>query len=103
MNRVPIWWTYILECRDGSFYIGSTGDLEARIRVHQSGNGPAYTAARLPIRLAYSEQHSTLQEAVARERKLKGWSRAKKGALVAGDREELHALSKRRTNPATTD
>jgi predicted GIY-YIG superfamily endonuclease len=51
MNRVPVWWNYILKCRDGSFYVGSSGDLEARIQVHESGNGPAYTATRLPIRL----------------------------------------------------
>lgn len=106
MNRVPIWRTCILECCNGSYYVGSSGDFEARVRVHQSGNGPAYTAARLPIRLAYSEQHATLatlQDAVARERQLKGWSRAKKAALVAGDREGLHALSKRRTDPTTRD
>ncbi len=103
MNRVPVWRSYILECCDGSVYVRSTGDLNARIRVHHSGNGPAYTAKWLPIRLVYSKQHSTLQDAVIRERQLKGWSRANKAALVAGDREALHALSKRRTNLTTTD
>ncbi len=94
-----IWWTYILECRDGSFYVGSTGDLAARLHVHQSGKGPAYTATRLPIRLVYSEQHATLQAAVGRERQLKRWSRAKKASLVAGDGERLHALSRCRQVP----
>jgi putative endonuclease len=92
----PVWWTYILECRDGSFYVGSSGDLQARIKVHQSGNGPAYTATRLPIRLVYSERHATLQAAVGRERKLNRWSRQKKAALIAGDGEQLQALSNRR-------
>jgi putative endonuclease len=94
MTTVPVWWTYILACRDGSFYVGSAGDLEARLEVHQSGNGPAYTSTRLPIRLMYCEQHSTLQAAVSRERQLKHWSRAKKVALIAGDGDRLHALSR---------
>jgi len=94
MSAAPIWWTYILGCCDGSFYVGSTGNLEARVQVHQSGNGPTYTATRLPIRLVYSETHSTQQAAVAREKQLKGWSRAKKTALIAGNAKHLNALSR---------
>ncbi len=99
MTATPIWWTYILECRDGSFYVGSSGDLAARLQVHQSGNGPAFTATRLPIRLVYSERQSTLQAAVGRERQLKRWSRVKKAALIAGNGERLHALSRCRQAP----
>jgi putative endonuclease len=94
MNRQQIWWVYILECSDGSFYVGSTSDLSARVRVHQSGNGPAYTSKRLPFRLVYSEQQASLQAAVARERQLKRWTRKKKAALVAGNSDRLHNLSR---------
>jgi putative endonuclease len=89
-----LYFIYILECSDGSFYVGSTSDVDARLDTHQSGNGPAYTARRLPVRLLYSESHSTLQSAICRERQLKRWSSAKKAALVAGDRAHLHELSK---------
>jgi predicted GIY-YIG superfamily endonuclease len=99
MTVTLIWWTYILECRDGSFYVGSSADLAARLKVHTSGKGPAYTATRLPIRLVYSEQHATLQTAVDRERQLKRWSRAKKAALVAGDSNRLRTLSRCHKSP----
>ncbi|MBX9788013.1 MAG: GIY-YIG nuclease family protein [Pirellulales bacterium] len=88
------WWTYILQCRDGSYYVGSTSDLASRIQVHQSAAGPRYTAARLPVRLVYSERHSTLQQAIRRERQIKRWSRSKKAALIAGDAATLQALSR---------
>jgi putative endonuclease len=94
MNRESVWWTYILECRDGSFYVGSSGDLAARLQVHQSGNGPAFTATRLPIRLVYSERHASLEAAVKRERQLKRWTHAKKAALVVGDAQRLRVLSR---------
>lgn len=66
------WFVYILECGDGSYYVGFTCDLQARFEVHQSGRGPAYTAARLPVSLAFSEQHSGRAEAIKREKQLKG-------------------------------
>jgi len=76
--------------------VGSAGPLSRSFY-------PAYTAKRLPIRLVFSEQYSTLEDAVTRERQLKGWSRAKKAVLVAGDREGLQELSKRRANSTKTD
>jgi putative endonuclease len=90
-----MWWVYILECSDSSFYVGSTSDLAVRVEVHESGKGSKHTAARLPIRLAFSEQHSTLESAVKRERQIKRWTRAKKAALIAGEFGELHNLSRR--------
>jgi putative endonuclease len=75
-----MWWDYILECCDGSFYVGSTADLAARVRFHQSGKGPRHTAARLPVLLVYSKPHLTLESAVQRERQIKRWTRAKKEA-----------------------
>jgi putative endonuclease len=94
LGLLDLYFVYILECRDGSFYVGSTSDLTARLKTHQSGNGPAYTARRLPIRLAYSESHPTLESAVGRERQLKGWSSAKRAALIDGDSSRLHDLSR---------
>jgi putative endonuclease len=91
---------YILQCSDGSYYVGSTHDVPSRIAIHNSGKGPGFTAVRLPVVLVHQEPYATLEEAVRRERRLKGWSHAKKHALVTGDREQLKALSKSRQTKA---
>lgn len=75
---------YILRCSDGSYYVGSTEDLGARLAKHQDGSASAYTAARRPVTLAYAEEHNTLDRTRARERQIKGWTRAKKEALIEG-------------------
>ena len=85
---------YILHCRDGSYYVGSTSDLATRVATHRAGNGAAHTAARLPLELVYSEEHETLAAAIAREKQIKGWSRAKKESLIAGYLERLRALAR---------
>jgi putative endonuclease len=89
-----MYWIYVLQCRDGSFYVGSTVDLQDRIHTHNAGNGPAFTAKRLPVQLAYSEEQPSLEAAVKRERQIKRWSRAKKAALISGDKGNLKALSR---------
>jgi predicted GIY-YIG superfamily endonuclease len=78
-------WAYMLHCADRSFYVGHTDDLEARIGVHQSGLIPGYTATRLPAKLVWADEFPTRYEALQAERQLKGWSRAKKLALIRGD------------------
>ncbi len=88
---------YILRCSDGSFCVGSTEDLECREKAHNDGRGAKYTFLRRPVKLAYSEPHETLEDAVQRERQIKGWTRAKKEALIAGDLDRLKARSKRRS------
>ncbi len=90
---------YMLRCADGSFYVGSaTGDdLEKRIAEHQTGAYPGYTFARRPVRLVWSEHFDRITDAIATERKLKGWSRAKKEALIKGDWSRIEQLSKRRS------
>jgi len=91
-------WLYILRCSDGSYYTGTTRtDLEHRIAQHQSGHFPGYTETRRPIELAYSEHFEQITDAIAAERQIKGWSRAKKEALMAGDFARLEVLSQRRT------
>lgn len=87
---------YILECADGSYYVGSTTDVIDRERIHNAGHGAEHTAAHQPVRLVHSEAHESWAAARKREAQLKHWSRAKKQALIAGDRARLHALAKRR-------
>jgi predicted GIY-YIG superfamily endonuclease len=87
---------YILECADRSLYVGHTSNLESRVRRHQEGRGARYTAARLPIRLLYSEECRTLGEAVGRERQIKRWSAEKKRALIDGRLADLKRLACRR-------
>lgn len=88
---------YMLRCSDGSFYVGHTDDLERRMAQHGSGVLGGYTARRRPVALVYSCELPTRHDAVERERQLKGWSRAKKLALIEGDFERLRALSRRST------
>ena len=87
---------YIVVCSDDTFYVGSTSDLRERERTHNEGHGAEYTAARLPVRMVYSETHESWPAARKREAQLKRWSRAKKEALIEGNRSRLPMLAKRR-------
>ena len=89
---------YMLRCSDGSFYVGSaTGDdLTKRIAEHQTGAYSGYTSTRRPVSLVWSEHFTRITDAIAVERKVKGWSRAKKEALIKGDWGQIEQLSKRR-------
>jgi predicted GIY-YIG superfamily endonuclease len=89
-------WVYILRCSDNSLYVGHTADIGCREHFHNEGRGGSYTARRRPVRLIYSEQTVSLDEARTRERQLKRWSAKKKEALAAGDLIELKRLSRRR-------
>ena len=86
------YWLYILLCRDGKYYVGVTNDLNRRYAEHFSGNGGHYTKCNPPIRLVYTEQFPSRQQAEARERQIKGWTRRKKAALIAGDLALLKKL-----------
>ena len=83
---------YILRCADSSFYTGETSDLERRLARHNEGRASSFTASRRPVVDAYSEAHATREAALARERQIKGWTRAKKAALIAGDLALLKRL-----------
>lgn len=89
---------YMLRCADGSFYVGSaTGDdLSRRIAEHATGALPGYTSLRRPVVLVWSEHFDRITDAIAAERKVKSWGRAKKQALIDGDWTMLQALSRRR-------
>ena len=88
-------WTYMLRCADGSFYVGCTTDLDKRIGQHQAGEQPGYTASRLPVELVWVEEFQHIDDAIFAERRLKGWSRAKKMALIAGDYAAISHLASR--------
>ncbi len=85
---------YILLCADGSFYTGSTNDLERRLLEHQNGNGANHTRKRLPVELVYSEEYERIDDAYYRERQIHGWSRDKKIAMIEGRDEDLPELAK---------
>ncbi|HUU22733.1 MAG TPA: GIY-YIG nuclease family protein [Phycisphaerae bacterium] len=87
----------ILRCADGTYHVGSTADVDARVDAHNAGRGPRFTACRLPVALIYTEAFPTMEQARQREIQIKKWSRAKKEALVKGDSRQLHNLSRRRT------
>ena len=86
--------TYILECSDGSYYTGSTINLELRLKQHKNGEGANHTKKRLPVKLIYFEEFNRIDEAFYREKQIQGWSRKKKEALISDLREKLPDLSK---------
>jgi putative endonuclease len=89
---------YMLRCADGSFYVGTaTGeDLTMRIAQHQTGTFEGYTSLRRPVEIVWSEHFERITDAIAMERRIKGWSRKKKEALIRGDWTSIQQLSKRR-------
>jgi putative endonuclease len=86
-------WMYILECSDGSYYTGSTNNLELRLIQHQNGEGANHTKKHLPVKLVYFEEFQRIDEAFYREKQVQGWSRKKKEALINGLVEELKKLA----------
>ena len=89
-------WLYILRCRDGSYYVGTTrGSLETRVSQHNTGHFGGYTSLRRPVDLVFQQEFQQITDAIAAERQVKGWRREKKEALIAGDYALLPALSKR--------
>ena len=87
-------WAYMLHCNAGRFYVGHTDDLDRRIAQHETGALPGFTRDYLPVKLVWSESFPTRYEAQTAERKLKGWSRAKKLALIRGDWDEISRLAR---------
>jgi putative endonuclease len=87
---------YILECSDGSYYTGSTDDINRRLWQHQQGvEASSYTYARRPVKLVWtSEETQHYYDALRWERQIKGWSRAKKQALIRGELDALHEIVK---------
>ena len=84
---------YILECANGTFYTGSTKDLDRRIAQHQAGEGANYTKKHLPVKLVYYEKFQRIDFAFEREKQVQKWSRKKKLALMSGRIDLLHPLA----------
>ncbi len=84
---------YILLCADGSYYTGSTINLEKRIEEHQTGKGANHTKKRLPVELVYWEEFERIDLAFYREKQIQGWSRKKKEALINNEVGNLHTYS----------
>lgn len=88
---------YILRCADGSYYVGFTRrPPDERLAVHRSGRIKGYTSTRLPVEMVWCGEFALDAEAFSVERQIKGWSRAKKEALIAGDWEVIRRLAARR-------
>ena len=92
-------WVYILNCADNSYYTGHTDDFDLRMAKHNEGKIDGYTASRLPVALAFAEQFTTRLEALEMERRIKGWSRKKKEAMMRGDWKEVQRLAWGTRNP----
>lgn len=88
-------YTYMLRCSDGSYYVGHTDDLARRVAEHEAGARGGYTAARRPVDLVWCAEFPTREEAKAAEQQIKKWSRRKKEALLAGRMEELRAAARK--------
>lgn len=96
-------WMYILECSDGSYYTGSTNNLELRLAQHQNGEGANHTKKHSPVKLVYTEEFQRIDEAFYREKQVQGWSRKKKEALINSEFDKLTQLSRNYTQyPAST-
>src|SRR5262245_44523120 len=93
-------WVYILRCRDDSFYVGSTTQLEARLDQHNRGKGASYTAAPRPVTLVWSAYFDRVDQAFAFEKQVQGWNRAKRLALIEGRFADLPALARSRVTTA---
>ena len=94
-------YVYVLTCSDGSYYTGHTENLDARLEAHIQGKIGGYTKSRGPVRLLFQQEFPTRPEALEMERRIKGWSRDKKEALIAGDWDMLVSLASVRGSRAS--
>jgi putative endonuclease len=86
---------YILQCSDRSYYVGlPRSGLDKRIAEHQDGLYGGYTSARRPVSLMWAQEFQWLKDAIECERRIKGWRREKKEALIRGDFDALRILSR---------
>jgi predicted GIY-YIG superfamily endonuclease len=89
------YWVYMLLCRDGSFYVGVTSDVDVRIAEHAEGaDRRHYTYSRRPLELVHTASFPTPDEAIRAEKQLKGWSRGKKAAMIRGDWKRICELAR---------
>ena len=95
-----MFWLYIQQCSDKSYYTGHPDHLENRLTQHSSKMIPnCYTGKRLPVQLMYSQECTRREEALASEKRIQGWSRRKKEALINGNWKALSDDAKRKNKP----
>lgn len=92
---MPHGYTYLLKCSDGSFYPGSTVDIERWLWEHQNLQEAIYTKNRQPLKLVYFEEYDRIDIAFYSEKQIQGWSHKKKKALIDGQPELLPQLTKK--------
>lgn len=96
---MKLYFVYILQCADNSYYTGVTNNVERRINEHNSGDDKsAYTYKRRPVTLVWQESYNDIHQAITKEKQIKGWNRKKKEALINGDFDELVRLSNDKTS-----
>jgi putative endonuclease len=89
-------YTYIVRCADDTYYVGSTWDVEARVWQHNSPDrAAAYTRHRQPVALVWCCWYDSIEQAFAFEKRVQGWSRKKREALIRGEYDDLPDLSRR--------
>ena len=92
-SGVRQYFVYMLACADGSFYVGVTNNAERRVWEHNAGVDEAcYTFTRRPVRIVHCSGFRCVDDAIACEKRLKGWSRAKKAALARDDWAAIHEI-----------
>lgn len=89
---------YILLCGDGSYYTGSTRNLNRRLHQHQSGDGAIHTKMHQPVELIYFEEFNRIDHAFYREKQIQNWSHDKKKALIEGKYDDLKKKAKKKFN-----
>jgi putative endonuclease len=83
---------YILECANGTYYVGCTWHVLERLQEHNDGLGAEYTRNRLPVTLVYTEEYPSIAEAFGREKQVQGWGRRKRRALIEGRPQDLPGI-----------
>ena len=86
--RKDMHYTYMLKCKDNTYYTGYTTDLEKRIKAHNEGKGAKYTRGRGPVELVYYEEHEEKTSAMRREWEIKQMSRREKETMIGISKEE---------------
>lgn len=94
ISKMKTYYVYILKCSDNFYYTGVTNDIERRLAEHKEGlNSTAFTYKRRPIQLMFCESFININEAIAFEKQVKGWSRKKKEALIERNWDKLKELA----------
>jgi len=96
---MKVYYVYILECADSTYYTGITSNLTKRFEEHTTGkHRDSYTYSRRPLNLAFYAEFTNVEIAIETEKQIKKWSRAKKKALINGEYDKLINLAKKKFN-----